>query len=54
VGIAPVRALLHNRVAWLKRRQRVRRGRRSLVLVVMGVVRVLLLLLLVGEMRRWC
>jgi hypothetical protein len=44
VRIAPVRALLHNRVAWLERWQRVGRGRRlSLVVVgVVGVMRVLL------------
>lgn len=47
VGIAPVGALLHNRVAGLKRRQRVGRGRRRLVLVVLvDVVSVLL-----GEVR---
>ncbi len=49
VGIASVGALLHNRVVWLERGQRVGRGCRSLVLVVMRVVGVLL-----GEVRRGC
>jgi hypothetical protein len=46
VGIAPVGALLHNRVAWLKRWQRVGRGCRRLSLVVVRVVRVMRVLLL--------
>jgi hypothetical protein len=50
VRVAPVRALLHNRVAWLERRQRVGRSCRSLSLVVVGVVRVMRMLLR-GEMR---
>lgn len=49
VGIATVGALLHNRVVWLERRQRVGKGCRSLVLVVMRVEGVLL-----GEVRGRC
>jgi hypothetical protein len=45
VGIAPVGSLLHNRVAWLKRRQRVGRGCRRLSLVVVQVMRVVRVLL---------